>query len=194
MTGAEGEGPACRSKPGEETVSGEPSRQPDSRYRTAGSRRQHRSGVVPLDRLPRWCPVCEAATIIGHGKRLRQAHDDRHAGVWIRRGLCGQCKKTFTVLPDWLVPFGHYGLCCRQQACERIAAGDSAEQATPYCKDPARLPDPSTLRRWVQRRVLSLWYWAKAEAAGKYFFAAPTILTWDLSAVCRMLRLEVRSP
>jgi hypothetical protein len=53
---------------------------------------------------------------------------------------------------------------------------DSVEQAPPYCKDPARLPDPSTLRRWVQRRVFSLWCWIKAAAAGKYFFAPPTIL------------------
>jgi hypothetical protein len=26
------------------------------------------------------------------------------------------------------------------------------------------------------------------------FFAAPTILAWDLSASCRMLRLEAKSP
>jgi hypothetical protein len=114
--------------------------------------------------------------------------------MWIRRGVCRRCNKTFTILPDWLVPSGHYSLPCRQQACERIAGGDSAEQATPHCKDPARLPDPSTLRRWVQRRVLSLWCWAKIAAAGKYFFAAPTILAWDVSAFCRMLRLEAKSP
>jgi hypothetical protein len=114
--------------------------------------------------------------------------------MWIRRGLCRQYNKTFTILPDWLAPSGHYSLRCRQQACERIAAGDSAEQAVPHCKDPAHLPDPSTLRRWVQRRVFSLWYWARAAAAGKYFFAAPTILAWDLSAFCRMLRLEAKGP
>jgi hypothetical protein len=175
-------------------VSSGPSRQPDSRYRIARSGRQQRSGVIPLDRLPRRCPVCETATIIGHGRRFRQAHESRHAHVWIRRGLCRQCHKTFTILPDWLVPFGHYGLRCRQQACEQIAAGDSTEQAAPHCKDPARLPDASTLRHWVHRRVFSLWHWAKAAAAGKYFFAAPTILAWDLSAVCRMLRLEAKSP
>jgi hypothetical protein len=114
--------------------------------------------------------------------------------MWIRRGLCRQCNKTFTVLPDWLAPSGHYSLRCRQQACERIVAGDSAEQATPHCKDPARLPDPSTLRRWMQKRVLSLWCWAKTTAEGKYFSGVPTILAWDLSAFCRMLRLEAKSP
>jgi hypothetical protein len=97
-------------------------------------------------------------------------------------------------LPDWLAPLGHYSLRCRQQICDRIAAGDSAEQATPHCKSPARLPDPSTVRRWTQRRVFSLWCWAKIAAAGKYFFAAPTILAWDLSATYPMLRLEAKSP
>jgi Domain of unknown function (DUF6431) len=114
--------------------------------------------------------------------------------MWIRRGLCRQCNKTFTILPDWLAPLGHYSLRCRQQACERIAAGESTERVMPHCKDPARLPDPSTLRRWVQRRVFSLWCWARLAATGKYFFAAPTILAWDLSAFCRMLRLEAKSP
>jgi len=114
--------------------------------------------------------------------------------MWIRRGFCRQCNNTFTILPDWLLPFGHYSLHCRQQACERIAAGESAEQATPHCKDPARLPDPSTLRRWVQGRVFSLWSWARIAAAAEYLFSAPTILAWDLSAFCRMLRLEAKGP
>ena len=63
----------------------------------------------------------------------------------------------------WRRP-GTYSLHCRQQACERIAAGDSAEQAAPHCKDPSRLPDPSTVRRWAQRRLLSVWCWVKAGA------------------------------
>jgi hypothetical protein len=45
-------------------------------------------------------------------------------------------------------PSGHFSLNlrCRQEACERIAAGDTAEQAAPHCKDPARSPDASTVR------------------------------------------------
>jgi hypothetical protein len=83
---------------------------------------------------------------------------------------------------------------CRQQACERIVAGHSVEQAAPYCKDPARLPDPSTLRRWIQRRAFSLWCWLKTAGAAACIFAAPTIVAWDLNASCRMLRLEAKSP
>ena len=136
-----------------------------------------------MDLLPRRCPVCRDDTIIGHGRRLRQGHDDRHACLWVRRGICQPCSKTFTILPDWLAPSGHYSLQCRQQSCEQIAAGDSLEQAAPHCKDPTRLPDPSTLRRWAQRRLLTVWCWVRAGAQGEHFLRAPTILAWDLSSI-----------
>jgi len=83
---------------------------------------------------------------------------------------------------------------CRQQACENITAGDSVEQAAPHGKDPTRLPDPSTVRRWVKRRLLSMWCWMMAGAPGERFSQAPTILAWDLAAVCRILLIEARSP
>src|SRR5206468_3630029 len=120
--------------------------------------------------------------------------DDRHDHICLRRGLCRLCSRTFTVLPHWLVPFGDYGLRSRQQACDRIATGDSAEQAAPHCRNPARLPDASTVRRYVHRRLFSLSCWASIAATAKYFLASPTIVAWDLSASCRMLRLEAKSP
>ena len=151
-------------------------------------------GVIPLGLLPRRCPVCRDDTIVGHGRRLRQCHDDQHEGIWVRRGICEPCKKTFTILPDWLAPSGHYSLHCRQQSCERIAAGYCAEQAAPQCQDPTRLPDPSTVRRWAQRRLLSVWCWVRARAQGEHFLRTPTILAWDLGSFCRILPIEARSP
>jgi hypothetical protein len=116
----------------------------------------------------------------------------------VRRGICHPCGKTFTILPDWLAPSAPFSLRCRQQACESIAAGISVEQAAPHCQDPSRLPDPSTLRRWAHRRLLSLWCWLTARLTagvfGERFFQAPTILAWDLGAVCRILPMEARSP
>jgi hypothetical protein len=97
-------------------------------------------------------------------------------------------------LPDWLAPSTHFSVRCRQQAFEHIAAGDSVEQAAPHCKDPSRSPDPSTLRRWVLRRLLSWCCWVKAGAIGARFLWAPTILAWDLTALCRILPIEARSP
>jgi len=166
----------------------------DSFYRTARSKRQHRPGVIPLDLLPRRCPVCQDHTIIGHGRRSRQAHDDRHERIWVRRGVCHPCNQTFTILPDWLVPSAPFSLRCRQQACENLAAGDSVEQAVPHCKDPSRMPDPSTLRRWAQRRLLSVCCWVKAGTAVAHFLRAPTTVAWDLSTICRILPIEARSP
>jgi hypothetical protein len=137
--------------------------------------------VIPLELLPRRCPLCDDDTIIGHGRRLRQCHDDRREDIWVRRGICEPCKKTFTILPDWLAPFGHYSLHCRQQAA-------------PHCKDVTRLPDPSTVRRWAQRRLISVWSWIKIAVKKRDFLRTPTISAWDLSTLCRILPIEARSP
>jgi len=138
-----------------------------------------RAGVIPLELLPRRCPVCRDNTIIGHGRRLRQGHDDQRAWIWVRRGICRPCRKMFTILPDGLLPYG---------------AGDSAEQAVPDCQDLSRSPDPSTVRRWAHRRLHSVWCWAQAVVPVLHFLRTPTILAWDLSALCRILPLEAKSP
>lgn len=151
-------------------------------------------GVIPLALLPRQCPICGKDTITGHGRRLRHGHDDQREWIWVRRGVCQPCKKTFTILPEWLAPSAPYTLRCRKDACERLAAGESVDQAAPHCKDPTRLPDPTTLRRWAQRRLLSVCFWVKAGVRGEHFLRTPTILAWDLDAVCRILPFEARSP
>jgi hypothetical protein len=97
-------------------------------------------------------------------------------------------------LPDWLAPSAPFSLRCRQQACEHIAAGSSVEQAPPHCQDSSRSPDPSTLRRWAHRRLLSVCSWVMAGAIGPLFLRAPTIVAWDLVAACRILLIEARSP
>jgi hypothetical protein len=151
-------------------------------------------GGIPLALLPRRCPVCQNDTIIGHGRRFRHCHDGQHDCLWVRRGICQPCGKTFTILPEWLAPSAHYTLYCRQEACERIAAGESIEQAAPHCKDPKRLPDSSTVRRWAQRRLISLCSWIKAGVKDQHFLWTPTILAWDLGAFRRILPLEAKSP
>jgi len=151
--------------------------------------------AIPLELLPRQCPVCHFASILGHGRRLRAAHDQWREQIWVRRGRCCRCRKTFTVLPTWLVPSGHYSVPCRQQACERIAGGIPAEQAVPECQSATRSPDPTTVRRWAQRRVLSVWCgFTVLRSWFFHFWHAPTIFAWDLAAFCRMLPFEARSP
>ena len=153
---------------------------------------------IDLQQMPRWCPLCQRASIIGHGQRRKPAHDAQQDCIWVRRGLCRLCGKTFTILPSWSPPYGHYSLRCRQQAWDAVSTnGVGWEQAAPHCKDPTRLPDPSTLRRWAWRRLVSLWYGAKAWMWGLAvwkFLQPPTILAWDWAAAGRILLLKANSP
>jgi hypothetical protein len=142
--------------------------------------------------LPRDCPGCGEAAIIGHGRRRRQAHDHLHVWIRVRRGLCNRCHHTLTALPCWCVPKAHYSLPARQQAVARLAAGNGFEQAAPDCLDPEREADPSTIRRWAWRRIESLWICAASRYAD--LFCAPTLLAWDFRTAARILVVEPSPP
>jgi hypothetical protein len=149
----------------------------------------------PLHWLPRRCPVCGRQTIIGHGRRRKQAHDQQHDRIWIRRGRCRSCRKTFTILPAWSPPYTHYSLHCRQQAWESLHEVSNWEESVPDIKEPDRLPDPSTVRRWAGQLfylgvLLAIRLW---QAAGWSIVGPPTILAWDWSAIRHILPLEVNS-
>jgi hypothetical protein len=59
--------------------------------------------------IRRRCPACERDSIIGHGRRRKQAHEP-HDWIRIRRGRCPGCGKTFTFLPLLSLPYTHYSL------------------------------------------------------------------------------------
>jgi hypothetical protein len=99
----------------------------------------------------RQCPVCLSDSIVGHGRRRKQAHDEDHDWIPIRRGLCNLCGKTFTFLPPFSPPYCHYSLIARSQSLRRyFMEGCGWEAAAPTVKDPDRVADPSTLRRWFR--------------------------------------------
>jgi hypothetical protein len=96
-------------------------------------------------------PACERDSIIGHGRRRKQAHDEDHDWIQIRRGLCNLCGRTFTFLPPFSPPYGHYSFIARSQARQRHFLEDrSWEASAPPVQDPERVADPSTLRRWFR--------------------------------------------
>ena len=99
----------------------------------------------------RRCPVCDLDSIVGHGRRRKQAHDECHDWIEIRRGICNCCGTTFTFLPAFSLPYTHYSLLARSQAL-RLYFVDrcSLESAAPTVMDPCRVADPSTLRRWFR--------------------------------------------
>ena len=112
---------------------------------------------VGAEAVPRHCPICVQDSIVGHGRRRKQAHDEHHDWIGIRRGLCNLCGKTFTFLPPFSPPYCHYSLIARSQALRRyFVEGCCWEAAAPAVKDPDRVADPSTLRRWFRSLDSSL--------------------------------------
>jgi hypothetical protein len=141
------------------------------------------SGMVRL------CPACQTDSVIGHGWRGRQAHDATHTEIRIQRGLCKLCRLTLTMLPDWLIPGGQYSLLARQQAADlAIEQGLPAEKCIPEDADRDRLADPSTVRRWFRRRVVSL-----VLSVLKKRMQTPTLFAWDWKAASRTLIPEANS-
>jgi Domain of unknown function (DUF6431) len=81
----------------------------------------------------------------------KQAHDASHDWIKYRRGFCKLCKRTLTFLPAFSLPYTHYSLVARSQVLRRrFVEHCSWESAAPPLKDPNRIPDPSTLRRWCR--------------------------------------------
>jgi Domain of unknown function (DUF6431) len=150
-----------------------------------------KSGEYDSEWLPRQCPGCKHADVIGHGRRRRQAHDQMHDWISVRRGLCTHCHRCLTVLPCWCMPRALYSLKAREQAMTQLAAGKTLEEAAPQCRDPDRVADPSTIRRWVWRRVESL---LLRLAAGATALLPPTILAWDFRAAAGILIPEPSPP
>ena len=105
-----------------------------------------------VEYLARQCPLCCCDSIIGHGRRRKQAHDEAHDWIRIRRGLCNRCHTTVTFLHRFSLPYTHYSLLARGQALQRrFLEHCTWEAAAPLVKDPDRVAAPATLRRWFGR-------------------------------------------
>jgi Domain of unknown function (DUF6431) len=87
------------------------------------------NGEPDWEWLPRICPACGEQAIIGHGRRRKQAHAERHTWIRIRRGFCKHCKATCTLMPAWSLPYTHYSVQTRRRSSERYCAGAPIEHA-----------------------------------------------------------------
>jgi hypothetical protein len=145
----EGEGPSADQNFGRERSAERLHTSPDSLYRTARGKRQQRPGVVPLDRLPRRCPVCgnttrSSATDGACGTRTTTAtsasgFDADSAGPATRPSrscLTGWCRS------------GTTACVAGNKLASEIACGDSAEQCGTL------LPRSGARTRLLQRTPL----------------------------------------
>ena len=119
--------------------------------------------------------MCDRDSIVGHGRRRKQAHDEHHDWIQIRRGICNCCGKTFTFLPPFSLPYTHYSLLARGQALRLCFVEHcSLEAAAPTVMDPDRVADPSTLRRWfrsLDSSQPSFWFLRRTLTAVARFLA-----------------------
>jgi hypothetical protein len=141
--------------------------------------------------LPRRCPGCGVVAVVGHGRRVRASHDVLHDSIRVRRGFCNHRNHTLTVLTAGCVPRAPYSLAAREQAMDRLASGSTLGQAAPDCRDPDRIADPSTIRRWGLAAHRSFPFWV---AVARHILGAPTILAWDFRAAACILVVEPSSP
>jgi hypothetical protein len=137
--------------------------------------------------LPSLCPACGQGSVIGHGRRRKQAHGGKRTSILVRRGISKCCGRTCTVLPAWSLPGTQYSLETRRQSYACYTCGAALEEAAPPLADPDRSPDASTLRRWFERRLSSLSCWVQSCRKMCIFFLPPTILAWDWQAAVRIL-------
>lgn len=141
--------------------------------------------TTDLDQIPRRCPDCQRDSIIGHGQRKRQTHDQTHAWIWVRRGFCRLCRMTFTFLPTCCVARSRYSLGCWIEALQQWLQHRSAEVVAPAMQEEDRFVDPSTVRRWRRR-------WADLQGR---LGELPTQLAWECQQLWDRLRSrEITNP
>ncbi len=99
------------------------------------------------------CPRC-GGKVHRHGSRRRQAVT-AGAKQWCRilRFLCPLCRKTFTRLPPFLLPFKHYVASEIEGVLRHIFEGGRISKAPSGA-------DESTFRRWVTEFSRNLPQWA----------------------------------
>lgn len=135
------------------------------------------------------CPECGAKTH-GHGTRRRVV---RILGEkkWckVRRFLCTGCKKSFTRLPDFLIPFKHYAVREIEQFLRSLAKGFSFNQTQAGAEE-------STLRRWHKEFQGKIQAWAgRLESlAYTYFGKCDHLLDIPLQPLPRLEQAVARLP
>ena len=114
--------------------------------------------------------------------------------IWVRRGICEPCGKTFTILPDWLAPSG----------TTAFTAGSRPASGSPPVILPSKLHRTAKIQHacpihppcagGLNGDCSACGAGSRPAVKAEHFLRTPTILAWDLGALCRILPIEARSP
>jgi hypothetical protein len=116
---------------------------------------------------PGMCPLCGGVDcLIGHGYYVRKPKGmDGRGVVWIKRWLCRLCRRTLSVLPDFLFAFRHYVVRVIQAVIEeRIGCGKSWARVERVCAR-GGAPARRTMQRWCVSFALQASRWLGAVQA-----------------------------
>lgn len=100
----------------------------------------------------RKCPIC-ARSLRRHGRYFRSlVYGQVLQLLPVYRCLCPRCKKTFSLLPAFMRPYSHFGLCVREAAARLLASGGKVDVlAGRLCRSSsAGGVSVRTLRRWLR--------------------------------------------
>jgi hypothetical protein len=108
------------------------------------------------DRSPEWqqgCPVCGWPRLSKHGRFFRFVVFGQlfeHLPIYRRR--CSGCGKTFSLLPAFVRPYAHFGVCVHEAAARMLARGEKIDRlAGRLCRsNSAGGVSSRTLLRWLQ--------------------------------------------
>jgi hypothetical protein len=108
---------------------------------------EHRESACPPG-----CLLCgENGCLIGHGYYLRKVKGENQAYfIWIKRWLCKICRRTLSVIPNFLLPYRHYLVRVVQMV---VAAFYESEQSWKRVSETCAqdgTPDLRTMQRWCK--------------------------------------------
>ena len=98
------------------------------------------------------CPIC-GRRLRKHGRYFRSVVlGQTLERLPVYRYLCPQCRKTFSLLPAFVRPYGHFGLPVREAAARMLSRGEKVDALSErLCQSPKTGGiSGRTLRRWLQ--------------------------------------------
>ena len=108
------------------------------------------------DQSPEWeqgCPVCGWLKLRKHGRFFRSVVLGQLLNLMpVYRRLCPGCRTTFSLIPAFVRPYAHFGVCVREAAARMLARGAKVnESAGRLCQsNSAGGVSVRTLCRWLQ--------------------------------------------
>jgi transposase-like protein len=105
---------------------------------------------------PTGCPCCGHHTLHRHGKYSRYVYtEDQRVRITVLRFLCTACRRTISILPDFIGRHQQMSWVVQEQVCAACEDGLSMEEAASTVSPPAGPISPRTVRKWWRKwRVL----------------------------------------